>query len=173
MRPVEIVDYDASWPILFAAERDGLLALLDDLVDAIHHIGSTAVPGLAAKPKIDLDVVLRSDDIIPDAVARVRATGVYADHGDPYGDGRWTFTRGRGQGVRLYVCGPGNRAHCERLRFRDRLRAHPEDCAAYEALKRRLAVEAHGDFAAYANGKSAFVSNILGKASLARSKLRS
>jgi len=50
MRPVEIVDYDPSWPARFAAERDKLLALFGNLVDDIHHIGSTAVPGLAAKP---------------------------------------------------------------------------------------------------------------------------
>jgi len=173
MMPVEIADYDVSWPVQFAAERDRVLALLGNLVKAIHHIGSTAVPGLAAKPKIDLDVVLRADDIVPEAVAHVRATGAYDDHGDPYGDGRWTFTRGRGRGIRLYLCGPTNKAHNERLLFRDWLRAHPQDAAAYEALKRRLALEANGDFAFYTNGKSAFVSDILGKALRARDALTS
>lgn len=165
MRPVEIVDYDASWPALFAAERDGLQALLGDLLDDVHHIGSTSVPGLAAKPKIDIDAVLRANDFVPAAIARLRATGMWDYHGDPYGDGRWTFTRGRSRGIRLYLSGPGNEAHGKRILFRDWLRAHPEDTAAYEALKRRLAAKADGDFAFYTEGKSAFVAEILRKTS--------
>lgn len=164
MRPVEIVDYDPSWPARFAAERDGLLVLLGDLADSVHHIGSTSVPGLAAKPKIDMDVVLRSDDRIPEAIERVRATGAWEYHGDPHGDRRWVFTRGHGRGTRLYLCGPGNLAHGKRLAFRDWLRASPADAAAYEALKRRLAAEARGDFALYTEGKGAFVARVLGKA---------
>jgi GrpB-like predicted nucleotidyltransferase (UPF0157 family) len=142
MRPVEIVDYDPSWPALFAAERDGLRTLLGDLLDNVHHIGSTSVPGLAAKPKIDIGAVLRAGDLVRQAVEIVRAAGAWEYHGDPYGDGRWTFTRGRGRGIRLYLCGPGNEAHRERILFRDWLRAHPEDAGAYEALKRQLAADA-------------------------------
>lgn len=164
MRPVEIVDYDPSWLAQFVAERDALLALLGDLADSAYHIGSTSVPGLAAKPKIDMDVVLRAGDLIPEAIERVRATGAWDYHGDPYGDGRWIFTHGRGHGTRLYLCGPGNEAHRKRLAFRDWLRGHPEDAAAYEALKRRLAAEANGDFAFYTEGKSAFVAEALRKA---------
>jgi GrpB-like predicted nucleotidyltransferase (UPF0157 family) len=164
MRPVEIVDYDPSWPARFAAERDGLLTLLGDLVDDIHHIGSTSVPGLAAKPKIDMDTVLRADGFVPEAIARVQATGAWDYHGDPYGDRRWTFTRGRSRGIRLYLCGPGNTAHLKRILFRDWLRAHPEDAAAYEALKRRLAVEANGDWDFYTGGKSGFVAGIVRRA---------
>ena len=65
MRPVEIVEYDPSWPALFASERDALLTLLGGLVDSVHHIGSTSVPGLAAKPKIDMDIVLRAAHLVP------------------------------------------------------------------------------------------------------------
>ena len=137
MRPVEIVDYDPSWPALFAAERDGLRALLGDLVDDIHHIGSTSVPGLAAKPKIDMDAVIRSADARgPEAVERMRKLADFAFHGDPFGDGRWTFTRGYGSyGIRLYLCAPDNRAHIDRMLFRDWLRTHREDAVAYEALE--------------------------------------
>ena len=136
MRPVEIVDYDPSWPGQFVAEHDALLALLGDLVDGVHHIGSTSVPGLAAKPKIDMDVVLRAD--------------------------------GRTRGIRLNLCGPGNDAHGKRILFRDWLRTHPEDAAAYETLKRRLAAEANGDFAFYAGGKSRFVAAIVERAQMSR-----
>ena len=164
MRPVEIVDYDPSWPILFAAERDGLLALLGDLVDAITISAARRCQGSRPSRRSTSMSFCARTTAFRDAVARVRATGAYDDHGDPYGDGRWTFTRGHGRGVRLYLCGPANKAHRERMRFRDWLRAHPEDAAAYEALKRRLAMEADGDFAFYTNGKSAFVSDILRKA---------
>ena len=164
MRPVEVVDYDPSWPAQFTAERNGLLVLLGDLTDGIHHIGSTSVPGLAAKPKIDMDVVLRADDLIPEGIERVRATGMWDYHGDPYGDRRWIFTRGRRRGTRLYLCGPDNEAHRKRLAFRDWLRGNPKDAAQYEALKRRLAAAADGDFAFYTEGKSAFVEEVLRKA---------
>jgi len=166
MRPVEIVDYDPSWPARFAAERDKLLALFGNLVDDIHHIGSTAVPGLAAKPKIDMDTVLRADSFVPEAIERVRDTGAYDYHGDPYGDRRWTFTRGRSRGIRLYLCGPGNAAHLKRILFRDWLRTHAEDAAAYGALKRCLAAEANGDWDFYTDGKSEFVAEIVEKARL-------
>jgi GrpB-like predicted nucleotidyltransferase (UPF0157 family) len=164
MRPVTICDYDPSWPAMFVAERDMLVRILDLLIADIHHVGSTSVPGLAAKPKIDIDAVLRNPSDIPDAIARVRATGAYAYHGDPYGDGMWTFTRGKVEGTRLYLCAPGTVHHENRLIFRDWLRAHPEDAAAYEALKRRLAAEANGDWTFYTGGKSAFVAEILRKA---------
>ncbi len=164
MRQVEIVDYDPSWPMQFADERAALLMLLGDLTDSVHHIGSTSIPGLAAKPKVDMDVVLRAEEFIPEAIERVRATGAWDYHGDPHGDRRWIFTRGRGRGTRVYLCGPGNEAHRRRLAFRDWLREHPKDAAAYDALKRRLAAEADGDFALYTEGKSAFVAEVLRKA---------
>lgn len=164
MRPVEIVDYDPSWPAQFAAERDVLLALLGDLVNEIHHIGSTAVPGLAAKPKIDMDAVLSDERFAPQAIELVRETGAYDFHGDPYGDRRWTFTRGRSRGIRLYLCGPGNPAHLKRVLFRDWLRMHPADAAAYETLKRRLALAADGDWDFYTGGKADFVAGIVPRA---------
>jgi len=164
MRPVVIVDYDPSWPEQFAAERDALLALLGGRVDGIHHIGSTAVPGLAAKPKIDMDAVLRDERFVPEAIELVRETGAYDFHGDPYGDRRWTFTRGHTHGIRLYLCGPGNRAHLQRILFRDWLRTHSADAAAYEALKRRLALAAGEDWDFYTGGKADFVAGIIERA---------
>lgn len=164
MRPVEIAEYDATWPEQFEAERQGLRLLLGDLLDDAHHIGSTSIPGLAAKPKIDIDAVLRAEDVLPQAIDLLRATDVWDYHGDPYGDGRWTLTRGRTRGIRLYLCAPGNAAHQRRIVFRDWLRGHPEDTLAYETLKRRLAAEAEGDFAFYTGGKSDFVAAIIERA---------
>ncbi|OWV91242.1 hypothetical protein ATY75_13760 [Rhizobium sp. N122] len=157
MGAIQVVDYDPSWPRLFADISAGISILPGNLVLSIDHIGSTSVPGLAAKPKIDLDVVTISDDVLPMAIEMVRAAD-FVFHGDR-GDKRWAFTRDHeAYGFKLYLCGPGNRAHRERILFRDYLRDHPERATAYADLKRRLAVEAGGDWDVYTGGKTAFVS---------------
>jgi len=162
MKPIRVVDHDPSWPATFEAERVRLAAELGAMVREWHHVGSTAVPGLAAKPKIDIDAVLRSERLLGQAIARLTGAPSYAFHGEPWGDGMWTFTADRGRhGVRLYLCLPGNPAHGRRLLFRDWLRGHPRDAAEYEALKRRLAGEAPLDWAAYGDGKSEFVARIV------------
>jgi len=151
-------DYDPAWPALFEEIRAELERLLDGLVLEIQHIGSTAVPGLCAKPKIDIDIVLRSVAAVPQAIERMQATGEYAYHGDKYRDGMWTFTTGRGsRGQRLYLCAPSTAAHLRRVLFRDHLRQHPEAAAAYAALKRKLATETEDDWDHYTGSKGPFV----------------
>lgn len=165
MGAIRVLDDDAGWPERFDRHRLEVLSLLGEILLSVHHIGSTAVPGLAAKPKLDMDAVVRSADDLGAALELARRAG-FTFHGDPYGDGRWTFTRdGHDEyGIRLYVCAPGNSAHGERILFRDWLRGHPEDAAAYASLKRRLAAEAGGDWEAYTGGKTAFVEAVLKKA---------
>ncbi|AGS20033.1 GrpB family protein [Rhizobium etli] len=168
MRAIKVVDYDPSWPLLFAEISAEVATSLGDLVLSVDHIGSTSVPGLAAKPKIDFDVVVTSDEALPPAIELIRAAE-FIFHGDPHGDGRWVFTRNREcYGFRLYLCGPDNRAHQERLLFRDYLRDHPDRANAYVDLKRRLAAEADGHWDFYTGGKSAFVSETVRLAMLRR-----
>lgn len=170
-RAIEVVDYDPAWPTQFEEIRARLERLLDGLVLEIHHIGSTAVPGLCAKPKIDVDIVLRSAAKIPEAIERMQATGAYAYHGDRYGDGMWTFTTGRGsRGQRLYLCAPDTAAHLRRMLFRDHLQRHPEAAAAYAALKRRLASETADDWDHYTGGKGPFVTGIVGREAARRNQ---
>ncbi|RFC00222.1 hypothetical protein B5K11_00605 [Rhizobium leguminosarum bv. trifolii] len=160
MRAVKVVDYDPSWPRLFADISAEISILLGNLVLSIDHIGSTSVPGLAAKPKIDLDVVTISDDVLPMAIEMLRAAD-FVFHSDRE-EKRWAFTRyHEAYGFKLYLCEPGNRAHRERILFRDYLRDHPERATAYADLKRRLAVEAGGDWDFYTGGKTQFVSETL------------
>lgn len=161
MRPIVIADYDPSWPDLFAAERDRLSELLCGIAAEIHHVGSTSVPGMAAKPKIDIDVVIHEPRLLASAVERVREAGIHDFHGDPYGEGMWTFTRGTVSGFRVYLCGPAAAPHEKRILFRDWLRAHRADAEAYAVLKRQLAAEADGDFKAYTDGKAQFVAAIV------------
>lgn len=173
MAPIRVVDYDPSWPHAFASESAGIAFMLGNLLAEIHHVGSTAVPGLAAKPKIDIDAVIRPGHRLEEAVARMRLHGGYTCHGDPYGDGMWTFTAAQvaypiPAGTRLYLCAPGNPTHERRLHFRDWLRCHDDAAADYAALKRRLAVEGRGDWTAYTGGKADFVRTIVGLAIAAR-----
>jgi GrpB-like predicted nucleotidyltransferase (UPF0157 family) len=163
-RPIRVVDYDPRWPSFFQAARDELLSLAPGLILAVEHIGSTSVPGLAAKPKIDLDAVLTDADALATLSAQLEASGFRA-HGDPHGDGRLPFTREHeGYGLRLYLCLSANPAHRDRLLFRDYLRHHPQRAAEYQALKQQLAGEAAGDWDHYTGGKSAFVTETLRRA---------
>ncbi|EHS49085.1 protein of unknown function UPF0157 [Rhizobium sp. PDO1-076] len=169
MGSIEVVEYDPDWLAVFDAEKADLLSLLGNLVEDVHHVGSTAVVGLRAKPKIDIDAVIRDEGMLADAVERVKAIPKYTFHGTPYSDGMWTFTFGRGsRGNRLYLCGPNNATHEKRILFRDWLRSHPDDAADYAALKCRLATEANGDWAYYTGGKTAFVATIVSMASRQR-----
>ncbi|NKK84200.1 GrpB family protein [Rhizobium leguminosarum bv. viciae] len=165
MRAIKVADYDPSWPLLFAEISAEVSALLGDRLLSIDHLGSTSVPGLAAKPKIDLDAVMISDEFLPTAIEVVRAAD-FVFHGDT-GEQRWAFTRDhQAYGFRLYLCGPDNRGHRDRILFRDYLRVHPERAKAYAELKRRLAAEAGGDWDFYTAGKTTFVSETLRLADL-------
>lgn len=166
MSAIKVIDYDTAWPGLFERDKSRILKLIGDMVDDIHHIGSTSVVGLCAKPKIDIDAVLRKETLIADAVERLNSLREFTFHGDPYGDGMWTFTSGHGSyGTRLYLCAPENATHVKRMLFRNWLRDHPGDAAEYANLKRKLAAAADGDWKFYTNGKSDFVARIVQQAS--------
>jgi GrpB-like predicted nucleotidyltransferase (UPF0157 family) len=170
---IRIVPYDPAWPSLFADIERELIERLDGLLGSVHHVGSTSVPGLEAKPKIDVDAVIEPAGRLDESVGLMCSDPAWAFQGEPYRDGMWTFTRGHGSwGARLYLCAPGTATHEKRLLFRDWLRTHPDDAAAYQALKRRLAVEAVGDWKYYTGGKAGFVAEIVRKASDARAALR-
>lgn len=163
MRPITLVEYDPQWPLLFE-ERGRAIGLLLAHPAELHHIGSTAVPDLCAKPKLDIDAILFSRDARLDATQHLKKDG-FRFHGDLHDAGRWAFTRDETPyGTRLYLCLPGNVAHRERLLFRDYLRAHPEFVSGYAILKRRLAKEANGDWDHYTAGKSDFVADVVRRA---------
>ena len=157
-----MIPYDHHWPALFERLRDEIGDTLAGIPFEAHHIGSTAVPGLCAKPKIDIDVVLQSAADIARSVDLLKTTD-RTYHGCPYDDGMWTFTsrRGLSPGHRLYVCAADTATHRKRVLFRDYLRTHPEVAAAYGALKRDLVVGSGGDWDIYTNGKSGFVADVV------------
>ena len=163
--PIAVVPYDPSWPAAFEDLRDAIRHSLGKIAFEVEHIGSTAVPGLCAKPRIDVDAVLPSGDDIAKAIDLLKRTD-RDYHGDPYDAGMWTFSsrRGRSPGHRIYLCAPDTAAHLKRILFRDHLRANPEVAAAYGALKRRLVIESGGAWKAYTEGKSSFVADVVERA---------
>lgn len=163
-KAIQVVDYNSVWPIEFDSIKAKLGRCLNGIVADIAHIGSTAVPGLCAKPKIDVDIVLSSKELIPQGIERLKAVG-YDYHGNKYDDGMWAFTTGRGSfGERVYLCAPGTPTHQKRLFFRDHLRTHPEDAKSYGLLKQRLASETDNDWDHYIGSKGPFVASIVSKA---------
>ncbi|HEV7307715.1 GrpB family protein [Ensifer sp.] len=161
MSRITVVEYDPAWPSLFQERASAIATLLSPYILEIHHIGSTAVPGLAAKPKIDIDAVITDEGALPELKLRLCGAG-YAFHGDPHGSDLWTFTADtRPYGTRLYLCGRGNAAHAARILFRDQLHDAPELASRYEALKRQLAAQADGDWDIYIHGKRAFIDDVL------------
>ena len=147
--PLEVVAYDPAWPRLYDEEAARVGSALGEDVVAIEHMGSTAVPGLAAKPVIDVSVGLRRLELTADQVAAVEALG-YEYLGENGLPGRLFFRRseaGRRTHHLHVVEVEGEHWHRHRA-FRDYLRAHPDEVDRYAAEKRRLAAETstHGDY---------------------------
>jgi GrpB-like predicted nucleotidyltransferase (UPF0157 family) len=164
--PVVICDYDPAWPGRYEVLRARIAEALGALAAAIQHVGSTAVPGLAAKPTIDLVVRLAAPDDLPAAIERLAGLG-YAHEGDFGIVGREAFATPPGYGVHdhhLYVCAPDWGGYDDQVVFRDYLRANPDAAGAYAALKRSLAERHRDNRTAYTDGKAAFVRRVLERA---------
>jgi GrpB-like predicted nucleotidyltransferase (UPF0157 family) len=162
MSAVIIENYDPRWPAQFETLRSRLASSLNGLAITIEHVGRTSVPGLAAKPIIDIDVLLRSPDDLPPAIAALASIG-YRHRGDLGIPGREAFRAPAGDFPHhLYVC-PTDTEYRRHLSFRDHLRAHMEDANAYAALKRELALKFGEDREGYNNAKREFVERTLRK----------
>ncbi len=142
---LELAPYDPAWPRLYEEEAARVREALGEAVLAVEHMGSTAVPGLAGKPVIDISVGLRRLDVSAEQVAAMERLG-YEYLGEFGLPGRLFFRREEG-GRRTHhvhaVEHGGERWHSHRA-FRDYLRAHPEEAEAYAAEKRRIAADATG-----------------------------
>ena len=162
---VEIVPYDPAWPALFAAEAAHLRALVPAwLIGRIEHFGSTAVPGLAAKPIVDMLVEVRSMEAVVQHIAPILKREGYEffwrdrERGLPGIAYAWFIKRdAAGRRTHHIHCLEPGSSEWERLLFRDYLRAHPEAARAYGALKQRIAAEHPDDRVAYAKAKTDFV----------------
>ncbi|WP_186377199.1 GrpB family protein [Curtobacterium pusillum] len=163
---IEVVEYQASWPERFAELRDAYSAALDaaGLPHRVEHVGSTAVPGLAAKPVIDVDVVVAPEDV-PTAVAALAAIG-FEPRGDLGVPGREAFrTPDRFAPSNTYVVAEGSLALRNHLGVRDALRADDALRDEYAEVKRRAAGAATG-IDDYLERKSAVLDRVLRAAGL-------
>ena len=150
-------DHDPAWPRVFQALRNRLTAALRRLAIEIHHVGSTAVPGLAAKPIIDIDVVIAAASDLP-RVAKRLAVLDYVDKGEQGVAGRRAFRPPADVPAHhLYVCTWDSPELARHLAFRNHLRADPAACAAYAQLKRALAERFGSDREGYTAAKTTFV----------------
>jgi GrpB-like predicted nucleotidyltransferase (UPF0157 family) len=159
MKKVEVVPHDPAWRDSFDAEAKGIAAALGENLVAIHHIGSTAIPGIHAKPVVDLLVEVSDVAELDRQSPAMESLGYEAmgEYGIP---GRRYFRKADREGTRThhvhaFQAGSGEvRRH---LAFRDYLIAHPADAQAYSELKRKLAAEHPQDIDAYMDGKDGFV----------------
>ena len=155
--PVTIEEYDPRWPERFEILRTRLGAALGLLAAAIEHVGSTAVAGLAAKPIINIDVLLQSQTDLQAAIDRLATLG-YEHQGDLGIAGREAFRAPADVFPHhLYVCSPDSSEYVRHTAFRDHLRGNREDAQAYERLKRSLADRFGNDRDAYTLAKTHFI----------------
>jgi GrpB-like predicted nucleotidyltransferase (UPF0157 family) len=163
--PVVLVPYDPAWPGRFEAERQSLEGALDGWIyGGIEHVGSTAVPGLAAKPIIDIMVGVRSLQEARGAFPEVAALGYLCS---PYNGDimHWFCKPSVAMRTRhLYLMEHGDREWRAHIAFRDHLRDHPESARAYESLKRDLAARFHDHREAYTRAKGDFVAEVVARA---------
>ena len=167
--PIVVVPYEPRWPEVFAAFADRVCqALGDELALAVEHVGSTSVLGLAAKPVIDLDVVIPTAADLPVVIERLATIG-YVHEGDKGLAGRDAFMWPPGEERHhLYVCPKGSVPLQEHLLFRDYLRAHPDEVQRCSDLKRDLAVRFRDNRLAYSEAKTEYVLGVLKKAGYER-----
>lgn len=158
--PIAVVDYDPGWPALFRREAERITAALGDRVVRIEHVGSTSVPGLAAKPIIDIDLEVADS---PDEAAylpALQAAGYRLVIREP----DWHEHRclkGPDTNVNLHVFSAGCPEVERNLAFRDRLRTDDADRELYARTKRELATREWTYVQEYADAKTAVVTEIL------------
>ncbi len=160
-REVRVVPHDPSWAAAFEAEAAALRSVLGDEALAVHHIGSTAIPDISAKPIVDLLVEVRRIEAVDALYGAIAERGyeAWGEYGLP---GRRYFTKDRGD---RRICNahvyqkdnPGVERH---LAFRDYMISHPETASAYAQLKEDLAQKFPADIEAYMDGKDPFIKQI-------------
>jgi GrpB-like predicted nucleotidyltransferase (UPF0157 family) len=160
---IEVVPYDPNWPEMFSTEEAIIRTALSDNCVAIHHVGSTSVPGLAAKPKIDIVAVAKDRKR---AITDMEKAG-YAHRGEWNIPLKYGFTKRGATSVNLHLFFDENHPEIElNLKFRDYLRAHPDVCEQYTAIKMKIledetSQQISGNFPIYTIRKRAFIDNII------------
>jgi GrpB-like predicted nucleotidyltransferase (UPF0157 family) len=168
---IVVSDYDPRWPERFEDLRRQLAPHVADLAVSIEHVGSTAVPGCAAKPIIDLDIVVSEKGVMPELISRLTGQG-YRHEGDLGIRGREAFqSPAAAPEHHLYGVVAGSDPHLDHVLLRDYLRQRPDQVQRYSAVKVALAQQFPADSegrSAYSAAKSALVEELVAKARAAR-----
>ncbi len=165
-RKILVVPYDPTWVSKFEAEGKRISLALGKIVERLHHIGSTAIPGIYAKPIIDFLMEVYEIVELDDRSSALEGLG-YEAKGEFGIPGRRYFRKNDAAGVRTHqihafeVGSPEIERH---LAFRDYMSAHAEEARAYGELKQGLAILHPQDIQAYMDGKDAFIKEHLAKA---------
>lgn len=158
-QPVVIAPYDARWAQQFVEAQTALLGVFRTDATRIDHIGSTAVPGLAAKPIIDIGVGVRDYPLSPETARALEALG-YEDHGENGLPGRHFFVRPGQPLQHLHVFKDDNPEWTRHLLLRDYLRVNASARERYQTLKKRLAGRYRNDRGAYTDGKTELIRDL-------------
>jgi GrpB-like predicted nucleotidyltransferase (UPF0157 family) len=161
-----VSEYDSRWPESFDEIRARLLPVVEGIAVRVEHVGSTAVPGLAAKPIIDVDIVVASEDQVQPVIDGLGRIG-YRWVGDLGVAGREAFNAPPDDDLpahNLYLVVENSKAHLDHWLLRDLLRADPASRQRYAVLKRQNAVLARGDLDWYVAAKAGFIAELLTRA---------
>ena len=168
---ITVVDYDSTWPSAFTQLKDTIWPAIQDAAITIEHIGSTSVPGLAAKPVIDMTIVVADSARMTQVIARLADLG-YPHEGDQGVPGRESFHRPKGKPRHnLYACIEGNLGLRNHLTIREHLRKNPDSVEAYGNLKKQLAKQ-FTDIDNYVEGKTELLIGILAKEGIPEEELQ-
>lgn len=165
-KDIEVVDHDPVWTEWFQQLHDRIWPAVADHALRVDHVGSTAVPGLAAKPVIDMDIVVADDDAVRPAIEALRPLG-YQWRGDLGVEGRQSLTYIGADALpehHLYLVVEGNRAHLDHVLLRDLLRDDADARDRYAALKKENVALADGDMDVYVAAKARLVAELLTRA---------
>lgn len=168
---IVVTDYDPAWPETFSALKARIWPALAGIALAVEHVGSTAVPGLAAKPIIDMNVVVPTPADVPAGIAALASVG-YVHRGDLGVAGREAFYAPADLPPHhLYLSPVGSQPLRNHLALRDYLRSRPDAVARYAALKKELAQRFPRDIDSYIDGKTALIVGFLQEAGMVEADL--
>lgn len=171
MKPVRVQPYDPDWPRAFQEIRSYVWPAVRDIAEELEHIGSTAVPGLPARPVIDACIVVASPDELQPCIQRLAGIG-FVHRGNLGVPDREAF-RGPPALPRhhLYLSTAGSLSLRNHIGFRDYLRTHPDAARDYTELKLTLATKFADDADSYVVAKTDFIVGVLGKIGIGEAEL--
>lgn len=168
---IHLADYDPQWPAWFAREEERIRRILGERVLLLEHVGSTSVPGMAAKPRIDILLIVPDSADEAGYVPALEAQGYRLAIREPDWYEHRCF-KGPDTDVNLHVFSPGCIEIERMLAFRDRLRSNVEDFQLYLNTKRELSARTWKYVQHYANAKGAVVEEIIARAPGRESRFR-